>query len=350
MSTLIKNLHIKNFKSVRDLKLDCDRINIFIGKPNAGKSNILEAISLLGAGGNKGEKFMQGSIRYKSLLQLFADFNFHQTIQVNAGNGETVELSSGRGDHFSFSARGWHIDEHYDLSWEKDVPRHGKIVLNPIMGSIKPDGIIDNWEEDVNLQGDYNPVKKYDFRPFGEFVNNGFFLHPPHGDNFYTIVRGNPELRTEIQSFLKPNGLDFLLDEESQKMTVVRKGETNLLSFPMHLVPDTFQRYIFHLAAIMSNRDSVLLFEEPETHSYAPYVYQLAQHIIQDEQNNQYFLTTHNPYLLTPILQETKDVALFVTWFEDYQTHARRLSEDEVSDILNYGLDVFLNLNHFIPA
>ncbi len=105
MSALIKNIQIKNFKSVRDLSLDCDRINIFIGKPNAGKSNILEAISLLGAMGNKGEKFMNGSIRYKSLLQLFADFNFHQAIQVDAGNGETVELSSGRGDHFSFSAR-----------------------------------------------------------------------------------------------------------------------------------------------------------------------------------------------------------------------------------------------------
>ncbi len=218
------------------------------------------------------------------------------------------------------------------------------------MSSIKPDGTIDNWQEDVNLEGNYNPVKKYNFRPFGDFVNNGFFLHPPHGNNFYTIVRGNPELRAEIQSFLKPNGLDFLLDEESQKMIVVRKGETNLLSFPLHLVPDTFQRYIFHLAAIMSNRDSVLLFEEPETHSYAPYVHQLAQHIIQDEQNNQYFLTTHSPYFLLPILEEAKDAAVFFTWFEDYQTRVRRLSKEEIRVILNDGIDVFINPDSLIAA
>ncbi len=350
MSALIKNLHIKNFKSVRDLSLDCDRINIFIGKPNAGKSNILEAISLLGPTGKRGEKFMKGSLRYKTLLQLFSDFNYQQAIQINTENGEKVKLSSGEGNHFYFSARGWSRNEHNEYVWQEDSPRHGKIVLNPIMSSLKSDGTINTWEEDVNLEGEYNPVKKYDFRPLGDFVSNGFFLHPPHGDNFYIIVRGNPELRAEIQSFLKPNGLEFLLDEETQKMTVVRKNETNLLSFPLHLVPDTFQRYIFHLAAILSNRDSVLLFEEPETHSYAPYVYQLAQYILQDERNNQYFLTTHNPYLLTPILQETKDVALFVTWFENYQTHARRLSETEVADILSYGLDVFLNLNHFIPG
>jgi AAA15 family ATPase/GTPase len=36
----IKNLEIKNFKSVKHLKLDCKRINLFIGEPNTGKSNI----------------------------------------------------------------------------------------------------------------------------------------------------------------------------------------------------------------------------------------------------------------------------------------------------------------------
>ena len=33
---------IKNFKSIKDLHLDCKRVNVFIGKPNVGKSNILE--------------------------------------------------------------------------------------------------------------------------------------------------------------------------------------------------------------------------------------------------------------------------------------------------------------------
>ena len=68
MSALIKNLHIKNFKSVHDLSLECDRINIFIGKPNAGKSNILEAISLLGLEYLKAAnptKFAESTIRYK---------------------------------------------------------------------------------------------------------------------------------------------------------------------------------------------------------------------------------------------------------------------------------------------
>lgn len=43
---MIKNINIKNFKSIKLLELDCRRINLFIGKPNTGKSNILEGIGI----------------------------------------------------------------------------------------------------------------------------------------------------------------------------------------------------------------------------------------------------------------------------------------------------------------
>lgn len=43
----IKNISIQNFKSMRFCEIqDCKRINLFIGRPNVGKSNILEALSL----------------------------------------------------------------------------------------------------------------------------------------------------------------------------------------------------------------------------------------------------------------------------------------------------------------
>ena len=39
---MIADLEISNFKSIKHLQLDYRRINIFIGEPNVGKSNILE--------------------------------------------------------------------------------------------------------------------------------------------------------------------------------------------------------------------------------------------------------------------------------------------------------------------
>jgi hypothetical protein len=329
MDTHIKHLEISNFKSVRKLSLDCERINVFIGKPNAGKSNILEAISLLGAGYST-QKFMDGLVRYKSLRQLFNDFNTRNDIEVTSNMMQAVlrEFTDGVETFFHFSTVGRtqtsNINDFFLLKTSGDFVQNERIIATNI--------------------------KKYEFKFLERFSERGNFLYPPHGDNFYSIVRGYPELREEIQRFLAPNGLELLLDEESQDLKVVRKSNGTLLSFPLHLVPDTFQRYIFHLAAIMSNRDSVLLFEEPETHSYAPYVYQLAQQINDDPNNNQYFLTTHNPYLLTPLMQEAKDVAVFVTWFENYETRARRLSEEEIREMLDFGVDIFLNLDQFIPA
>ena len=47
---MISTLEIRNFKSIKQLKLDCKRINILIGEPNTGKSNILEALGIFSFG------------------------------------------------------------------------------------------------------------------------------------------------------------------------------------------------------------------------------------------------------------------------------------------------------------
>ena len=49
-------------------------------------------------------------------------------------------------------------------------------------------------------------------------------------------------------------------------------------------------------------------------------------------------------------MKVTVTPANFATWFKDYQTYARRLSEEEIREALDYGVDMFLNLDHFIPA
>ena len=46
---MIKNLTIRNYKSIEDMPLDLGRFNVFIGENGAGKSNVLEAIALASA-------------------------------------------------------------------------------------------------------------------------------------------------------------------------------------------------------------------------------------------------------------------------------------------------------------
>jgi len=43
---IIRELQINNYKSIGQVNLDCSRINVLVGEPNVGKSNILEALDL----------------------------------------------------------------------------------------------------------------------------------------------------------------------------------------------------------------------------------------------------------------------------------------------------------------
>jgi hypothetical protein len=47
---MAKSLVIRGFKSIKDLALECRRVNVLIGEPNVGKSNILEAVGLFSWG------------------------------------------------------------------------------------------------------------------------------------------------------------------------------------------------------------------------------------------------------------------------------------------------------------
>ena len=52
--------------------------------------------------------------------------------------------------------------------------------------------------------------------------------------------------------------------------------------------------------------------------------------------------------MLLPLLEKAsaEDVAVFITYFEDYQTKVKPLSTDEVREIME--MDVFSNLDRFL--
>ena len=86
---MIEQLRIKNFKSIKDLELSCKKLNVLIGEPNSGKSNIIEALCLQSQNGLSQELNKQ-MFRYKNIGQLFYDFDINKPIVVNTGEISTV--------------------------------------------------------------------------------------------------------------------------------------------------------------------------------------------------------------------------------------------------------------------
>jgi predicted ATP-dependent endonuclease of OLD family len=121
-----------------------------------------------------------------------------------------------------------------------------------------------------------------------------------------------------------------------------------LFLVPYNSIADTLQRIIFYKAAIASNENSILLFEEPEAHSFPPYMSHLTQEMIY-KKSNQYFITTHSPFILNDLLENGRDeLAVFIVHYESHETKVRQLTKHELHEVFQNGIDLFTNSESFI--
>ncbi len=320
---MIETLEIKNFKSIKQLKLDCKRINILIGEPNTGKSNILEALGIFSFGAYSSYNDFSNFVRFERMSNLFYDEILDEPIQIQPnGINFTLQFKEGRftGEVHSKGARIAVFQGNYN-------------GFNFQGGSLE----------------ELYPFKFYKFVVQRDFPRpESDFLLPSSGSNLMSLMLTHKELRSLANDILSNFGLRLGLRPQENKIEIIKQLEDIIVSYPYSLTSDTLQRIIFYLFAILSNKNSIITFEEPESHAFPYYTKYLAETVALDEKNNQYFIATHNPYLLLPILEKApkEDVAVFIAYFEDYQTKVKPLSAEELDEIME--IDVFSNLDRFL--
>ncbi len=337
-NSIVNELKIENFKSIKSLTLTPKRINLFIGKPNTGKSNILEALSLfcLPALAEIGR-----FVRYEKPSHLFYDQNVKQRVSVSAGSfSTTIQMQNGQ-CHFVFSK---HMEvkvldigsQQRNLTVDVRFDENGELLSAD-----------ETLEQLKQLDAKF---KKYEFRKDwkGDVQKHLAHLQVPFGENIFYMLETHPDLFEAVAGFFTQYGLDLVLNQENDTMLMQKKIGNRVFQLPYSLVADTLQRMIFYLAAIKTNKESVLIFEEPETHSFPPYVQDMANAIV-DSTENQFFIATHSPYLFNTIIEEApkEEVAVFITEFENYQTVVHTVPDEDYGEIIDYGIDIFYNLKRF---
>jgi AAA15 family ATPase/GTPase len=333
---------------------------VFIGKPNVGKSNILEGLGLLGAEYSR-TGFMGGMVRYKELRDFFRDNDLNFKIEVKSDKGSCVlqTTSSFRKETFEFYAGEAAIinavltigNNNYDNYQERldDILETKKKVS--IMGVSKSG----SYDKINKMRDGYlinmSPIKKYDFAGLTKF-DMAFqeFLMPPNGDNLYSVVRRDRELWNEFAKLFIEQKLELVLLDQDQEFILQKKDGPYVWQYPFFSIADTFRRFMFYITAIESNKNSVIIFEEPEVHSFPPYTQDVAYRMIYSEEN-QFFVSTHSPYLLQTLVSNLSDDQLnvFVTYYEDYETKVKMLTPEEIGFVQEYSTDVFFNLDRFVP-
>lgn len=357
MSTFFNTIHITNFKSLKDVTLnDCKRINLLIGKPNVGKSNILEAIGLFSLPYlkyNKSKKITQ-FVRLENLAELFFDGNTEEEISVKADDGSFYNVS-------------YSIDNAIliKINLENQSPIFKLISSIPDIINYPAINVPTTEEHFIAVDSKFNLTGRYKKRDYPSpkvryykfphvFISKEqdfirvFGLIPPSGINFFDIAQKN-EIKNELSKLFVEYGLNLLFDKTNNTLRIMKrlKEDNAMVSFPYSSIADTLQRVIFFKTAIASNKDSILLFEEPEAHCFPPYITYIAKEII-DSESNQFFIATHSPFILDTFLENSRnDLAIFMADFKDGQTVIKRLTDSDVNDVYEYGLDLFFNSELF---
>ncbi len=352
---MFDHLEIKNFKSVEHVEFNCRRVNILIGEPNTGKSNILEALGLISyVGYFDSPTDLQKFVRCDEVSNLFYDGDLSREIEITLHKEEPIgnEYHLQQWDHLQLqftNGRFLGSVEHRSQAREDLTGREFNSDSRQNY-SISGDYQSLNVRRSDKYPGPVDYCKFYRFSPRAIFPEAASaFLLPPSGVNLLALLLQDRELRAEVAVPFLSRGLRLGLRPQEDKIEVLKDFEDVIVSHPYHLASDTFQRLVFYIAALRTNSDSVLVFEEPEAHAFPYYTKYLAESIALDERGNQYFVSTHNPYFLLPILEKTlsEDIAVFITYYEDYQTKIMQLSPDDLSRISD-DIDVFSNIEMFL--
>jgi len=193
-------------------------------------------------------------------------------------------------------------------------------------------------------------VFRYEFKRIDHFPKElSSNLTDPFGENLVTLLLTNNEYKKWVSEYLKSKMLRLTFKPVENEILFSKLIEDEIYSFPYFMISETLQRIIFYSIAIKSNMESVILFDEPETNTFPPYTKELAERIADDE-TNQFFITTHNPYLLLNLIEKTKkeNINVFITEMRDYQSVAHLLNQNQMSEVLDLNSDVFFNFDRIL--
>ncbi|RDD53693.1 MAG: ATP-binding protein, partial [Candidatus Korarchaeota archaeon NZ13-K] len=337
--------------------LELKRVNLVLGPPESGKSNLLEALApftLLGQLSSYEKSGIvlgyesEDEVRLWDLKPIFTKltrirrkedpffmFSVDEPATVRLEMDGLIEAA------FTYSPEALSIS--YRLEGEEFMEVFRLSGYNEIDSVTASRSALSRIDE---LEGRLPRVKFYRFSSPERVVFWGEELIPPDGPNLMHVLGIRGGLRRIVSSLLDDVGLRLSLEVPSKRVMFLRFLPTGeVLGIRDYMLSDTLRRLIFFLAAIETNRKSLVLMEEPEAHAFPFYVKFLAERLAMNESNS-YIITTHNPYFLETIVDKVPDadLSVYVARNEGGVSEFRSLEASEIREIIAEGADVFMKI------
>jgi len=369
MSNQLTHLQIKNFRSLADVKIQINPLNIIFGPNGAGKTTLLDTIWFVRDCAIRGVDLASSERDHGiGLLWDGADEGENISIKIVTPSGEyevSFGYSSGRIEPFA---------------GEKLVSDHDNKLIVRIIGSDKAQVYLTDQQElefitlrepeklalsryvafensepaASNIDTLLRVVRNYNSRSASLFKIKRFGSESDSGErlqdrceNLWSVLRNLHDKRViderydTIISFMQESfpAFDNLFFEQTGRYTVygnfLEKGRRKPIRSSG--VSDGHLQMLINLTALFSegqNRYSLILFDEPEIslHPWALAVFAKAVKLATEKWNKQVFIATHSPVLISQFEPEN---ILTAELDKEGKTVLKRISEIEgIQDLL----------------
>lgn len=369
MSNQLTHLQIKNFRSLADVKIQINPLNIIFGPNGAGKTTLLDTIWFVRDCAIRGVDLASSERDHGiGLLWDGADEGENISIKIVTPLGEyeiSFGYSSGRIEPFAgenlFSDRDnklivriigsdkaqVYLTDQQELEFIT-LREPEKLALSRYVAFENSEPAASNIDNLLRVVRNYNSrsASLFKIKRFGSESDSGERLQD-RCENLWSVLRNLHDKRViderydTIISFMKESfpTFDNLFFEQTGRYTVYGNFLEKERRQPIRSsgVSDGHLQMLINLTALFSegqNRYSLILFDEPEIslHPWALAVFAKAVKLATEKWNKQVFIATHSPVLISQFEPEN---ILTAELDKEGKTVLKRISEIEgIQDLL----------------
>lgn len=311
----IKKIEIKNFKSIDDIKLDIDQLNIFVGQNGTGKTTIQKAIEYFY--GNLTENNCLLSVldiqnQYKSYMEITITYDFSSILSKSNGVFyDTIQKMLNINSSSPYAANTISLtlkqDRKGNIEWSH------KYQYRYIIKNTQPIYFIKAREKDIR---DWNDL----WDAFGGYVNANAAKSISKGINNILPQREANQFQDyvdQINIFLKEQNIQIKEQTNTNKIINLLKlylggddFENNKRSLDFYSEGTNsknyivFMSFIAYITSLKRLKDATVIIDEPEMGLHLKMVDNLMDSIVNYSKKVNFILLTHSPRLASIGLKE----------------------------------------------
>jgi len=346
-------LEIESFKSIGKIEMELGHLTILIGPPAAGKSNILDALGLVGYlhrfklldreyrnnAGNVEPLILIA--RYQDIIQLFRYNELSKPVKIRVSGDVALNYE------ISFTAGALRV-----LVNDKQLPWDLRVLRSDPMSELQNFAkLLPTFETRLYGFDRFSLISEicatpllcglqYRLSSLSQVRDTPLSILSELGWNSPYIVRKHQLVVRDINDVLRER-----LDERVE-VKVRKTGEVIVYDYDYEVeavgVSESIYRTLYNLLALKSSHyyvkyyglemKFVVLLEEPEAHVF-PYFLDLIANSIRELISDVYVVvTTHNPLFASLLCDKVKETKLYYTYrCKDGSTCIRELDIDKMA-------------------